>query len=189
MRGLKLLLKNNHKSLHVSHPTRMRGLKSNIFKFTVIPACRIPRGCVDWNSRNQFAIHLQWSSHPTRMRGLKFHNYRHHHNPQESHPTRMRGLKYKRWSRCDWASGSHSTRMRGLKFTTQDWDISSIPCRIPRGCVDWNISHRFCMPNTVSRIPRGCVDWNRKNMGPSGEISRRIPRGCVDLVKLRWLRI
>ena len=59
-------------SPRLSHPTRMRGLKSSSFPMESRKWCRIPRGCVDWNW-NPFVI---WSnclmSHPTRMRGLKY---------------------------------------------------------------------------------------------------------------------
>ena len=113
----------------------------------------------------------------------------------------MRGLKFTCPLMVVALGLSHPTRMRGLKYYCLQEGIIST-CRIPRGCVDWNMafvqnatenagSHPTRMRGLKSRIlafpfplyrriPRGCVDWNDNEFRHLHHLPCRIPRGCVD---------
>ncbi len=98
MRGLKFLVIPFLTSTYESHPTRMRGLKSQGSGASK-PEFSVASYTDAWiEIRRPISSAVVFGlSHPTRMRGLKFFLFpRKRLAMPASHPTRMRGLKFVR---------------------------------------------------------------------------------------------
>ena len=123
--------------IEMSHPTRVRGLKYSVLAVCYHLLGRTLHGCVDWNKYFVIPIDLEQGSHPTRVRGLKLGISTKMTKMLMSHPTRVRGLKYK-----------------------LSYYLMIALCRTLHGCVDWNMLGERMTGIVVRRTLHGCVDWN-----------------------------
>ena len=97
----------------MSHPTRVRGLKSSM-ALNVHTLWFVAPHTGAWIEIGlASAGFFSNSSHPTRVRGLKFIDEAHHSKANSSHPTRVRGLKF-------------------IILPS----VTIVVCRTPHGCVD-----------------------------------------------------